>query len=209
MRSPLVVAFIAWIALLEVSPAYSFEPTMSIRVETPSRPIIYGTTTLPDGAKLLVTLSRPESKYMAQDDVVVRSGQFRTSSFTQRGQPFNPGTYGVVVSMSLAELQSPEVRAVIGSKGEKMTGPLVKRGSLGPTFQYVSTFAVGKAADPQLDAKERQRTEEDLKKWIIKSCNDTVDLVNRMVRNGAVSGREIVGVEREKRVAHCIKELSG
>jgi hypothetical protein len=173
------------------------------------RPVIYGATSLPDGAELIVTVSRAESKYMAQDKVIVRNGQFRTVQFSQGGQVLNPGNYAINVSMSLAELQPPEVRAVIGSKGERMTGPLVRRGQYGITVEYISTFTLGGAANAQLDAKARQQADDDLAQWIVKSCNDNLDLVNRMVRSGVVAGREIVGPDREKRVAQCIKETKG
>lgn len=191
-----------------VTIASAFEPKMTTRVDTPSTPVIYGSTNLPEGTKLIVTLSRPESKYLAQDDVTVRNGQFRTAGFSAKGANLNPGTYGIKVTTSLAELQTPAVREVIGSKGEKMTGPLVKRGNLGPTIEYSAAFSVAGVPSAQLDAKERQRADDDLNQWFVKSCNDNVDLINRMVRAGTVTGREIVGADREKRVAQCIKEVS-
>ncbi|MDP2374405.1 peptidoglycan-binding protein [Reyranella sp.] len=189
-------------------PPVGFQPAMTLRVEGPSQPTIYGSTNLPDGAQLIVSITRPESKYMAQDTVVVRNGQFKTARFSSLGKPLNPGTYSVSVTMSLAELQDAAVRAVVGSKGERMNGPLVKRGSLGPTIEYASSIAVPGGVSPQLDALARQKAADDLKQWVVQSCNDNVDLINRMVRSGLVVGREFVGTERDKRVANCISEMN-
>lgn len=187
----------------------SFEPKINIRVADPSRPIIYGTTNLPDSTELIVTIYRTESKYMAQDKVVVRNGQFRTVQFSQKSEPLNPGSYSIAISMSLAELQSPEVRKVVGAKGEKMIGALVKSGDLGPLVEFSSTFSVGTVSNSQFDAAARRQAENDLKQWIMKSCNDNIDIVNAMVRNGTIAGREITGADRDQRVARCIKEVGG
>jgi hypothetical protein len=192
----------------EAGPAVDFQPAVSLRVESPIRPTIYGATNLPDGTRLIVTMVRTESKYMAQDDVTVRNGQFKTAAFSSQGQPLNPGTYGVRVTMSLADLQDASVRAIIGAKGERMSGPLVKRGAPGPTIEYASSFVVPGVANAQLDAKARQKAEEDLRQWIVKSCEDNVDLVNRMLRAGLVTGREVLGPDREKRVADCTREMA-
>jgi peptidoglycan hydrolase-like protein with peptidoglycan-binding domain len=186
----------------------TLEVAVRVRVETPSRPVVYGATNLPDGAELIVTISRPESKFMAQDKIVVRNGQFKTTQFSQGGQDLNPGNYGVQITSGLAELQPLEVRAAIGAAGEKMSGSLVKKGRYGPTVEFSSAFVVGSGANTQIDAKARQQADQDLKQWVVKSCNDNIDLINALVRRGSVSGREIVGAEREKRVADCIKEVS-
>lgn len=188
--------------------SYAFEPTISIRIEAPPQPIVYGVTNLPDGTELLVTITRPESRYMAQDKVTVRSGTFKSVRFSQLGSDLNPGSYSVSLTMSLAELQAAPVRDVIGSKGEKMSGKLVKTGRFGPTLEYNSTFSIGAKADAKLDAKARERAAEELQQWRVRSCNESVDLVNAMIRSGAAKGKEASGAERQKKVDQCIRELS-
>ena len=49
--------------------AAALEPTITVDIE-PQRPVVKGETNLPDGTELMVTVSRKESSYSAQDQVV-------------------------------------------------------------------------------------------------------------------------------------------
>lgn len=49
---------------------------MAVKAEGGDKPVIAGTTNLPSGTELMVTLQRKESKYMAQDKVKVKGGSF-------------------------------------------------------------------------------------------------------------------------------------
>ena len=120
-----------------------------------ARPIVTGTTNLPDGTHLSIELKKPwlpnAQERMAVglaacgddcfplttsgnllDDVVVRNGQFSDGPFTDKGAPLRPGTYVLEVQIIGARDEPPEVLAIIGSRGENMTGPLAGGCCFGP-----------------------------------------------------------------------------
>ena len=80
-------------------------------------------TNLPDGADVGGWLSSGD--YQAQDHQFVDGGVVVLGPFSDDGGRLQSGTYGFSVSMSVARLQSAEVRRYIGEKGELMTGPYV------------------------------------------------------------------------------------
>lgn len=195
-------------ALLISTAALALEPAMTLTVESPSKPIVHGTTNLPDGAELIVTISRAQSRYSAQSKAVVQGGQFVSEQFSQDGGDLNPGTYAVEVTMGTLIL-SPSVESIVGANGENLTGKLVKRTEFGRLLTYTSTFKVGMASNPGKDAAARVRSKTDMQRWAVDACNYNIDLVNSMVRAGKVSGHEYVGAEREQKVADCIKGTLG
>src|SRR4051812_17251776 len=77
------------------------------------RPIVEGTTNLPDGTELMVTLSRKSSSYRAQDKFKVRGGQFRSAQFSNRGSPLMPGVYDLEISSPIAAFQPASVRGLL------------------------------------------------------------------------------------------------
>lgn len=106
------------------APSPSLEPHFALAREGPaSTPAIIGTTNLPDGTNLLITISA--AAYIVQDKVKVDTGRFRTVNFSNRGQPLDNGEYSIIVVMSIPSTQPEHVRAIIGNDGEKLRGPLV------------------------------------------------------------------------------------
>lgn len=197
------------LAVTASASAYALDPVMKVYVETPLQPVIYGVTNLPDGSELILTLSRQDSGYVAQSKMQVLDGHFKTERFSAGGHPLNPGTYQIHVSMSMAELQSRQVQAVIGQHGEKMTGKLVKPSPIGgPMFEYVTEVQLGGAANAVLDAKARAISEAELQRWAVQSCSETIDMVNSGVRNGTLQGREISGAERKQKIDECIAQVN-
>ena len=91
--------------------------------------IVTATTNLPDGAELMGWLSSGD--YQAQDKQFVDGGVVVLGPFGDNGSGLQSGTYNLSVSMSVARLQSDEVRAYIGEKGELMTGPYVHASDIG------------------------------------------------------------------------------
>jgi len=81
-------------------------------------------TSLPDGAELMIGLFS-DAGYRAQDTAFVADGEARFGPFSDDGDQVPVGSYELSISMSLAFLQSAEVRQTIGQRGELMTGPLV------------------------------------------------------------------------------------
>ena len=53
--------------------AQALNVSLSAKTEGGSKPIVTGVTNLPDGTDLMITISRTESQYMAQDKVKVKA----------------------------------------------------------------------------------------------------------------------------------------
>jgi hypothetical protein len=189
--------------------AAALEPTVKINIETPQRPVVNGQTNLPDGTELMISISRKESNYSAEDEVKVAGGKFRRQEFSQKGSDLNHGKYSVEVLMPFPGVQSEGVRSVIGEHGEELTGPLVKHEELGNLVKYVSTFQVGEAADEKADNKARAQEKKDKKKWIRDSCNWIFDTTETLRREGKLTGRELTPDERQAKFDNCVKEVSG
>jgi hypothetical protein len=189
--------------------AAALEPIVKINIETPQRPVVNGQTNLPDGTNLMISISRKESNYSAEDKVEVAGGRFRTQKFSQKGSDLNPGRYSVEVLMPFPGVQSEGVRSVIGEHGEELTGPLVKHEELGNLVKYVSTFQVGEAADAKADNAARAQEKKDNEKWVRDSCNWIFDTTETLRREGKLTGRELTPDERQAKFDNCVKEVSG
>jgi hypothetical protein len=107
------------LAMTIAVPAKAMEPTMDIFIENPLQPIFHGATNLPEGSELMLTLSRPESGYVAQAKMSVVAGHFTTEQFSAGHHPLNPGRYKLEVSMSMAGLQPKQVQAIIGDQAKE------------------------------------------------------------------------------------------
>jgi hypothetical protein len=70
------------VALAGSATGNAIEPRINLFVETPLRPIIHGTTNLPDGTTLMLSLLRPESGYLGQAKVRVLSSHFASERFS-------------------------------------------------------------------------------------------------------------------------------
>jgi len=203
-----ISCFVALAMTIAVA-AQAIEPTMDVFIEGSLRPIIHGSTNLPDGSELIVSISRRESKYKAQSKVKVADGHFATERFSSKAQPLNPGRYKIEVSMSVAQLQPEQVQAVIGDRGQTMSGKLVMPSQIGGlVFNYVTVQQLGGPTNATLDAASRVQAASDKQKWVMKSCADTIDLANAAVRSGLATGHEVVGAERKARIDSCITEVN-
>ena len=154
--------------------AYALNVTMSVKAEGDGKPTITGTTNLPDGIDLMITISREESQYMAQDKVTVKGGAFRSGEFSQKGDVLNPGKYTVEVSMPIANVQPPNTWPVIGNDGAKLKGKLVKKDIFGgKVVEYETSIVIGSGqASPEQDKKARKQDQEDRHEWWLRSCSD-------------------------------------
>jgi hypothetical protein len=113
----------------------------------PGKPAIVGTTNLPDDTELMVSVTRPESGYHAQDKVTVISGRFRTGQFSRGQSPLSAGTYSIEIVMPYSFTQPESVRSIIGPKGERLTGKLVRidnvlGATFGRTLRFLTEFTV-------------------------------------------------------------------
>ncbi len=109
--------------------AMAIEPWIKVRGSMPPNPQVLGETNFPDGTRLVLTLTRPDIQCADSQQVVVKDSKFHTVGICDDGQGLAPGKYNVVIVELLD--QPPNVRAVIGARGEHMTGPLVRSADFG------------------------------------------------------------------------------
>lgn len=180
MRSTLLLV----VFLLVSAHASAFTITMTAKAEGEDKPTIVGTTNLPDGVELMITLSRKESQYMAQDKTKVKGGTFRAGPFSQENVGLNPGTYTLEVTMSLANLQPPHTWPVIGNDGANLQGPLVKKSQFGGKIvEYKTSFKVGGGqSSAEKDKAARAQSKKDNHVWWLQSCKDTCNITQNIAR---------------------------
>lgn len=115
---------------------------LNFKVETNGtrKPKIVGETNLPDGTELGVSIDSKTVRYNAGSNVFVQNGRFESETFSKNYNDLEAGQYTAEVSMPIAQVQSPAVRAVIGQNGENLKGSLVEKGSLGVTVSTKQPF---------------------------------------------------------------------
>lgn len=114
-------------------------------------------TNLPDETVLMLTLSKgdynTDDYFTAQTKATIEGGKATSDPFSNKGEALT-GEYDLSVSMSLPSLQTDAVRAVIGEKGENMTGPLVETSSIGDSKTVGALFSVNADGDILVEATE-------------------------------------------------------
>lgn len=166
------------------SPVLALNVVITAKGDGTDKPAIVGTTNLPDAIELLVTLSRKEGSFMAQDKVKVSQGAFRAGPFSQRGASLPPGVYAVEVMMPLAGVQPPPTWPAIGNDGSKLEGPLVKKSNFGGKIaQYRTTLRVGDGrASAGSDHAARVQADQDKHAWFLQSCKDICNLTGGVAK---------------------------
>lgn len=150
--------------------AKKLEVALSIALEGKDTPRVIGTTNLPDGTLLMVSLRRPESAYAGEQEVAVRGGKFRSKEFSYKGAPLTPGRYYVDVISPLAHLQPALVRELMGAKGENLAGPVTQAMYGARAVSVTRTLPLQGAEDPEGDTMRRKIALQDKKRWLIDSC---------------------------------------
>ena len=180
MRLSLILSVLAF----STSSAFALDPRISVTASGNANPVISGITNLPDDTDLMVEISRRHSNFRAQSKAKVASGGFQAGPFSQGDSPLNPGTYIVEVHMPPVPVQSSAVRASIGSSGEKLRGPLVKRGIVGGNaVNYRTTFIVGSGVtNAKADADAKREGEANKHAWFRKSCKDICTISEESAR---------------------------
>lgn len=167
------------VALATQSTAQGLNVSVKVVLEGGDTPTVVGTTNLPDGTELLVTVSRKASSYMGQANTTVSAGSFRAGPFSQHGAALNPGQYVVSVGMGSAAQQPEAVRTIIGEDGGKLDGPCAEPDPLRRESRVVHcsmTVKVGGGkASATKDADARQQTEQDQHDWFVRNCKDGCD----------------------------------
>jgi hypothetical protein len=158
--------------------AFDGTVTLSARLEGGAKPAVVGITNLPDGTLLMITLSRKQSSYSAQDKATVSGGAFRAGPFSQQGADLNPGKYTIDIGSPLAALQPASVQAAFGDNGSNLKGALVGPSPIGgAVVDYSTQVAIGGSSDATLDAAARDKAKQDLHQWHIDACDDSCRIV--------------------------------
>jgi hypothetical protein len=136
------------------------------------KPRLVGTTNLPDGTSLMVTVQdKLGGYYRAQSTMEVKFGYFVVGPFTAKGAALREGEYLADLTMPSPSVQSPRVREVIGQKGENLRGESVSEGKLGVTVEASVPFFVGPSIKTAVRAdKKRTADTEEERKRILKEA---------------------------------------
>jgi len=185
------------VAIFTSGVSAALTPTFKATIETPLRPVVTGQTNLPDGTELMLSISRAQSHFTAATKVKVAKGAFRSEQFSQHGGNLNPGKYKLEITMPSSQVQPAEVRAVIGMNGEKLSGPLVRRGAASMVVEYVTTFQAGSSSSTQADHNARSAEKLNRARWVRKSCEDIVSMRQ--------PSRTLA--DREAAVVQCVREV--
>jgi hypothetical protein len=125
-----------------------------------NRVVVFGDTNLPPGTQLGISVNEEvASGFYGQSSQVVGADQrFESVTFGPTGG-LEPGRYEIDVTMPVARAQPSHVRAIIGEKGENLTGPLVQPGPLnfGSVVRLTKHIVIG---GTEAVAQQRQRLTE-------------------------------------------------
>jgi hypothetical protein len=182
--------------------AQAFEPQLDLQHSISLSPSVYGKTNLPDGAQLMLTMSRPDIQYVAQKKMVVKNGKFLAGGFSDRGSSLQPGKYNVEIGLVASALNPPNVRAVIGDRGENMTGRWVQKGMIDEKeFIFRAIIDVASPTPPANLPVERSSY---LERAVIDRCKEMVYTRNQAMESGALPGTAVRGTALREKVRECI-----
>jgi hypothetical protein len=107
-----------------------------------------GTTNLPPGTKLILTVSeKSKNGFGGQSSCnVSEAGTYSSEAFGPKGG-LEDGRYIAEAMMPIPQVQPPAVQAVIGEKGQRLSGALVNRIAVGVTVKHQVEFSIGDAPD--------------------------------------------------------------
>ncbi|MDX9844886.1 MAG: hypothetical protein RBT42_14160 [Aquabacterium sp.] len=178
------ILFIALFASL-VTNSHAFIVNLTATSDGQEKPRIFGTTNLPDGVDLMLSVHRSESHYFAQAKVKVLGGKFNTQPFTQNSTPLPPGVYKLQIETPMAGIMDSKTWPAIGSKGEKLEGPLVKNSNFGGNFvEFKTTFIVGTGlpSTPK-DEAAREQEKKNSHEWWMHSCQSGYTIAQAIAKN--------------------------
>lgn len=179
----------------EPEEASTFEVTMDVKDKTTDGQTTFKiTTNLPNDMKLMLTLSR-DGGFRAQDSVVIKNGNATSSGFSEKGNALD-GNYKLHVSSSMTKLQPESVQKMIGKKGERMEGSLVKtedgdtmvRADFDFTFKAEPPKEGAKTEAPEGKTGENSTSDED-------KLNGYVTIIDAMLAKNFGNGNYSVSQE--------------
>lgn len=162
--------------LLASTQAFALTVTMNAKTENGDKPVVVGSTNLPDGIELMISITRKENQFHAQTKSKIVGGAFRSEQFSDKGTPMSPGVYTLEISMAVAMRQPSSVLPVIGDRGSKLQGPLVKNSGiseLGKYVEYKTSFKIGSGqSSAEKDKLARAQDAKDKRAWKLQACKD-------------------------------------
>jgi len=118
--------------LLVATRAAALTVAIDVRVEGgPGRPVVSGTTNLPSGTLLMVSIEGTLNHYVGQQGVTVVDGTFKAGPFSDKSLPLKSGRYTVAISSPLVQFQPGEIAKIFGKGGANLDGRLVRDSVLG------------------------------------------------------------------------------
>lgn len=161
-------------AIMTTLSASAIDIKITAKSDGTSRPMITGTTNLPDGAILNVSVERKQTGYGGGTKATVSNGTFSAGPFgdSSNGGPLRAGSYSLSVTLIYAGMQPENVQAVMGERGSKLKGKLVERSEIaGKTASYNTKFSVDGKSTPQQDEKMKQRRhDQELQNFCQQGC---------------------------------------
>lgn len=98
---------------------------------------IRGDTNFPDGTTVMITILNG-----GQQKTEVKGGRFQGGPFTFRGEAYPAGKYDVRIVVPVAATQPPQVRAIIGEQGERLSGPLTEMSDFGKVVRFTTSVTL-------------------------------------------------------------------
>ena len=107
--------------------------------------VVSGSTLLPDGMALRVSLQTDINGYYAQETVQVHSGSYESAAFTDRGRALPPGRYTVSISSPLMYLHPLHVQRELGASGSDIPKDIRQKSSYDDS--YTVSYSVSRHLD--------------------------------------------------------------
>lgn len=101
---------------------------------------IKGETNLPDGADLQFTIRKDD--FTAQENQLVKNGEFTSEAFSNNGRTLEPGTYELTISLPLATRQDKQFVDKVGDDFEYLEGELMTESKYGRYMKYDASFDI-------------------------------------------------------------------
>lgn len=118
--------------------------------------MVRGETNLPDGTAFFCEIKEPDDFGLVyQLESKVLGGRFTVGPYWPE-EGIQEGDWKVEILVPIPSSQSPQVQAVVGANGERLTGKLVHHGEIGVTVESSTPFRVGEGTAAQAKGRARR-----------------------------------------------------
>lgn len=104
---------------------------------------VTGTTNLPEGMELLVSIEGRTNNFMGSDNVNVRNGRFDSEVFGSN-KGLLPGQYVVEITSPMSIIQPNHVQNIIGENGKHLKGKVIKKRDGENVVEFKQPFQIAK-----------------------------------------------------------------